>query len=73
MLNRCHIEKFFRLSYLSFNILIFFQAVIKMEEDGLFYLTNLGKHPISVNNRDVASGQQTSLSSSCLIEVLACR
>lgn len=41
-----------------------------MEEDGLFYLTNFGKHPISVNSRDVASGHRTSLNSSSLIEVL---
>ncbi|KAJ7966827.1 Forkhead-associated (FHA) domain protein [Quillaja saponaria] len=45
------------------------QAIIKMDEVGSFYLTNLGKCSISVNNRDVPSGQSIHLQSGCLIEM----
>ncbi|KAG9441771.1 hypothetical protein H6P81_017625 [Aristolochia fimbriata] len=45
------------------------QATIKMEEDGAFYLTNLGKSCIFINSKEVANGQRSSLSSSCLIEI----
>ncbi|XP_077221026.1 forkhead-associated (FHA) domain-containing protein isoform X2 [Tasmannia lanceolata] len=49
------------------------QAIIKMEEDGSFYLKNLGKCPILVNNKEVATGQRFPLSSSCLIEIRGMR
>ncbi|XP_042509033.1 uncharacterized protein LOC122084669 isoform X2 [Macadamia integrifolia] len=44
------------------------QAMIKMDEDGSFYLKNLGKCPILVNSKEVANGQRLSLNSCCLIE-----
>ena len=50
-------------------IAIYVQAVIKMESDGSFILKNLGKSIISVNGKEVGTGQFLSLSSSCLIEV----
>ncbi|XP_043709903.1 uncharacterized protein LOC122658836 isoform X2 [Telopea speciosissima] len=46
------------------------QAMIKMDEDGSFYLKNLGKYPILVNSKEVATGQRLSLNSCCLIEVM---
>ncbi|XP_068646617.1 uncharacterized protein [Aristolochia californica] len=49
------------------------QATIKMEEDGAFYLTNLGKSYILVNSKEVANGQCSNLSSSCLIEIRGMR
>ncbi|KAK9265967.1 hypothetical protein L1049_003491 [Liquidambar formosana] len=45
------------------------QASIKMERDGSFFLKNLGKSSISVNGKDVTTGQLLNLSSSCLIEI----
>ncbi|KAL5985789.1 hypothetical protein ACLOJK_027776 [Asimina triloba] len=39
-----------------------------MEDDGSFYLKNLGKGLVFVNNKEVATGQRFNLSSSCLIE-----
>ncbi|KAL3818801.1 hypothetical protein ACJIZ3_004706 [Penstemon smallii] len=45
------------------------QAIIKMEDDGSFFLKNLGKSSVSVNGMSVASGQLMNLSSSCLIEI----
>lgn len=45
------------------------QAIINMEEDGSFYLKNLGKRSISVNKKEVATGQRFRLTSCCLIEV----
>lgn len=45
------------------------QASIKMEKDGSFFLKNLGKRSISVNGKEVPTGQLISLSSSCLIEI----
>lgn len=45
------------------------QAAIKLKEDGLFYLENYGKHVISVNSHNIASGQCIRLSSNCLIEI----
>ncbi|KAF3796696.1 Microspherule protein 1 [Nymphaea thermarum] len=45
------------------------QAIIKMEEDGSFYITNLGKKAISVNSKDIASGHRLCLGSGSLIEV----
>ncbi|KAG6644560.1 uncharacterized protein LOC122318560 isoform X1 [Carya illinoinensis] len=45
------------------------QAIIKMDNGGSFYLTNLGKCSISVNNKEVGPGQSLSLICSCLIEI----
>lgn len=45
------------------------QAIIKMDQGGSFYLKNLGKFSISVNNKEVAPGQSLGLISSCLIEI----
>ncbi|KAE8057193.1 hypothetical protein FH972_013901 [Carpinus fangiana] len=45
------------------------QAIIKMDKSGSFYLKNLGKWSISVNNKEVGPGQSLSLISSCLIEI----
>ncbi|XP_042500209.1 uncharacterized protein LOC122078334 isoform X2 [Macadamia integrifolia] len=49
------------------------QAMIKMDEDGSFYLKNLGKCPIFVNSKEVAIGQRLSLNSCCLIEIRGMR
>ncbi|KAJ4962455.1 hypothetical protein NE237_022394 [Protea cynaroides] len=49
------------------------QAMIKMDEDGSFYLKNLGKCPIFVNSKEVATGQRLSLNSCCLIEIRGMR
>ncbi|KAJ7957821.1 Forkhead-associated (FHA) domain protein [Quillaja saponaria] len=46
------------------------QAIIKMDEVGSFYLRNLGKCSISVNNTDVPSGESLNLQSGCLIECI---
>lgn len=45
------------------------QATIKLKEDGVFYLKNLGRRDLSVNNIPIASGQHAMLGSNCLIEV----
>ncbi|KAI4316880.1 hypothetical protein L6164_024815 [Bauhinia variegata] len=45
------------------------QAIIKMDKIGSFYLTNLGKSSIMVNNKEVHPGQSQRLHSSCLVEV----
>ncbi|KAG5044815.1 hypothetical protein AAZX31_06G025300 [Glycine max] len=45
------------------------QAIIKMDKDGSFYIKNLGKSPILVNNKEVHTGQSQRLHSDCLIEV----
>ncbi|KAK4276535.1 hypothetical protein QN277_014672 [Acacia crassicarpa] len=45
------------------------QAIIKMDKVGSFYLKNLGKSSILVNNKEVHFGQSQQLSSSCLIEI----
>lgn len=49
-----------------------FQATIRLKEDGVFYLKNLGRRDLSVNNIPIASGQHAMLGSNCLIEVSAC-
>lgn len=49
------------------------QAIIKMEDDGSFYLKNLGKCSIVVNSKEVATGQHFNLTSSCLIEIRGMR
>ena len=48
----------------------FFQALIKMEENGSFFLKNIGKSSIFLNGKEVATGHRVCLSSSCLIEVI---
>ncbi|XP_024518218.1 uncharacterized protein LOC112341773 isoform X1 [Selaginella moellendorffii] len=45
------------------------QASIKLNEDGMFHLKNLGKKVLYVNDVLVFTGQRAILSSSCLIEV----
>ncbi|KAJ4827615.1 hypothetical protein Tsubulata_032477 [Turnera subulata] len=45
------------------------QATINLDMSGSFHLKNLGKFPISVNKKEVASGQSLSLTPGCLIEV----
>ncbi|KAI4336821.1 hypothetical protein L6164_015301 [Bauhinia variegata] len=45
------------------------QAIIKMDKVGCFYLKNLGKSLIMVNNKEVYPGQSQRLHSSCLIEI----
>lgn len=46
-----------------------FQAVIKLEADGNFYIKNIGKWPIYKNNLEVGTGKTTKLQSGNLIEV----
>uniref|UniRef100_A0A6M2EXP5 FHA domain-containing protein n=1 Tax=Populus davidiana TaxID=266767 RepID=A0A6M2EXP5_9ROSI len=45
------------------------QALIKMEGDGSFFLKNLGKNPMFLNGKELASGQSMGLRSSSLIEI----
>ncbi|KAJ9172710.1 hypothetical protein P3X46_015921 [Hevea brasiliensis] len=45
------------------------QALIKMEADGSFFLKNLGKILVSLNGKEVATGQSMSLGSNSLIEI----
>eukprot|EP00249_Psilotum_nudum_P011849 c23422_g1_i4 orf=796-3618(-) len=45
------------------------QANIKLKEDGLFYLKNLGRRALTVNNKSIGTGQCAILGSNCLIEV----
>ncbi|EXC35491.1 Microspherule protein 1 [Morus notabilis] len=45
------------------------QALIKMEEDGSFFLKNIGKSSIFLNGKEVAAGHRLCLSSSTLIEI----
>ncbi|KAJ8764415.1 hypothetical protein K2173_006155 [Erythroxylum novogranatense] len=45
------------------------QALIRMEGDGSFHLKNLGKNPVYVNGKEVATGQSMSLGSNSLIEI----
>lgn len=40
-----------------------------MEQDGSFFLKNLGKGSIFLNGKEVARGQRLSLNSGSLIEV----
>lgn len=40
-----------------------------MEQDGSFFLKNLGKSSMFLNGKEIATGQAGSLSSSSLIEV----
>ncbi|KAL1542945.1 hypothetical protein AAHA92_19974 [Salvia divinorum] len=45
------------------------QATMKMDTYGTFHLKNLGRTPVYVNGKDVATGQSLGLTSGCLIEV----
>nr|XP_024389733.1 uncharacterized protein LOC112289041 isoform X3 [Physcomitrium patens] len=45
------------------------QASLKLKEDGFFYLRNLGRRTLTVNNIPVDSDQRAMLGSNCLIEV----
>ncbi|KAL2652748.1 hypothetical protein R1flu_020876 [Riccia fluitans] len=45
------------------------QAIIKLKDDGVFYLRNLGRRGLTVNNKAVETGQRAILGSNCLIEV----
>ncbi|KAL1329704.1 uncharacterized protein LOC107624899 isoform X2 [Arachis ipaensis] len=45
------------------------QAVIKLHNDGSFYIKNFGKTSILVNNKEVQTGQSQRLHSNCLIEL----
>ncbi|XP_038722224.1 uncharacterized protein LOC120014364 isoform X2 [Tripterygium wilfordii] len=45
------------------------QALIRMGEDGSFFLKNLGKSSMFVNGKEVTTGQHMHLTPSCLIEM----
>ncbi|KAI3959124.1 hypothetical protein MKX01_023800 [Papaver californicum] len=45
------------------------QATIKMNENGSFYMKNLGKCSVLVNSKELKTGQHVKLSSNCLIEI----
>ncbi|KAI3853199.1 hypothetical protein MKX03_021526 [Papaver bracteatum] len=45
------------------------QATIKMDENGSFYMKNLGKCSVLVNSKELKTGQRVKLSSNCLIEI----
>ncbi|KAG0623118.1 hypothetical protein M758_3G149800 [Ceratodon purpureus] len=45
------------------------QASLKLKEDGVFYLRNLGRRSLTVNNIAVDIDQRAILGSNCLIEV----
>ncbi|KAF5735984.1 hypothetical protein HS088_TW14G00114 [Tripterygium wilfordii] len=45
------------------------QALIRMGEDGSFFLKNLGKSSMFVNGKEVTTGQHMHLTPSCLIEI----
>ncbi|KAG2696344.1 hypothetical protein I3760_07G055000 [Carya illinoinensis] len=45
------------------------QALIKMEEDGSFFLKNLGKRSIFLNGKEVSRGQLLRLNTGSLIEI----
>ncbi|MED6118369.1 hypothetical protein PIB30_002076 [Stylosanthes scabra] len=45
------------------------QAIIKLDNDGSFYIKNFGKTSILVNNKEVQTGQSQRLHSNCLIEL----
>ncbi|KAJ0983993.1 hypothetical protein J5N97_002349 [Dioscorea zingiberensis] len=49
------------------------QAIIKLVQDGLFFLTNVGKGSIFVNSKEVPSGKRINLISGCLIEIRGMR
>eukprot|EP00850_Spirogloea_muscicola_P020130 SM000208S06300 [mRNA] locus=s208:71429:76177:+ [translate_table: standard] len=45
------------------------KAIIKLKEDGLFYLRNVGRKTLLVNNKTVENGQRAILTNYCLLEV----
>lgn len=45
------------------------QALIKMEDDGVFYIKNLGRNSMFINGQEIFTGQKIGLSSSSLIEI----
>ncbi|KAI3855879.1 hypothetical protein MKX03_011534 [Papaver bracteatum] len=45
------------------------QATIKIDENGCFYMKNLGKCSVLVNSKELKTGQRVKLSSNCLIEI----
>ncbi|XP_010504237.1 PREDICTED: uncharacterized protein LOC104781300 [Camelina sativa] len=45
------------------------QAIIRLGDDGSFHMKNLGKYPISVNEKEVDPGQSLILKSDCLVEI----
>ncbi|CAN8254584.1 unnamed protein product [Cochlearia groenlandica] len=45
------------------------QAIIRLGDDGSFHMKNLGKYPISVNEKEVDPGQSLVLKSDCLVEM----
>ncbi|XP_010539038.1 PREDICTED: uncharacterized protein LOC104813188 isoform X2 [Tarenaya hassleriana] len=45
------------------------QAIIRLGEDGSFHMKNLGKYPVSINEKEVDPGQSLILKSDCLIEI----
>ncbi|XP_010530321.1 PREDICTED: uncharacterized protein LOC104806908 isoform X2 [Tarenaya hassleriana] len=45
------------------------QAIVRLEDDGSFRMKNLGKYPISVNEKEVDPGQSLVLKPDCLIEI----
>ncbi|KAJ9186507.1 hypothetical protein P3X46_002072 [Hevea brasiliensis] len=45
------------------------QATINLDKGGSFYLRNIGKCSITVNDKEIAAGQSLNLTSSCLIEI----
>ncbi|KAH7656938.1 Microspherule protein N-terminal domain-containing protein [Dioscorea alata] len=49
------------------------QAIIKMEKDGSFFLTNVGKGSIFINSKEVPAEKRTKLTSGCLIEIRGMR
>ncbi|KAK6938899.1 Forkhead-associated (FHA) domain [Dillenia turbinata] len=44
------------------------QGIIKLENDGCFYLKNLGKSSVLVNSKELAPGQRLRLNSGCFVE-----
>ncbi|KAH7672740.1 Microspherule protein N-terminal domain-containing protein [Dioscorea alata] len=49
------------------------QAIIKLEQDGLFFMINVGKGSIFINSKEVPSGKRINLISGCLIEIRGMR
>ncbi|PON99526.1 Serine/threonine protein kinase [Trema orientale] len=45
------------------------QALIKMEGDGSFFLTNIAKSSVFLNGKEITTGQRLCLNSSSLIEI----
>jgi hypothetical protein len=45
------------------------QAKIKLKKDGVFYLHNLGRRGLTVNNKSIEKGERAILGSNCFIEV----